>query len=77
MDAVLYRVTRQSDGKRVDSKVSSGTVRDFPTKSSAWKESERQQIAINKPGFRKEATFADLAQHYVECELGERRSAIL
>ena len=38
---------------------------------------ERQQIHINKPDFRKRATFADLAQHYQQHELGERGSAIV
>ena len=38
---------------------------------------ERQQIQINKPDFRKRVTFADLAEHYQQNELGERRSAIV
>lgn len=74
---LFFRMTRQSDGKRVESKVPIGTLRDFPTKSSAWKEVERQQIAINRPDFRKQATFADLAEHYIEHELGECRGTML
>ncbi|MFY9909195.1 MAG: hypothetical protein WAK56_05105, partial [Candidatus Sulfotelmatobacter sp.] len=73
---LFFRTTRESDGKRVEQKISVGTVHDFPTKASAWAEVERQQIHINKPDFRKRATFADLAQHYQQHELGERRSAI-
>ena len=76
MDAV-FRVTRESDGKRVERKVPIGLAREFPSKGSAWKEVERQQVAINKPNFRKQATFAELAQHYIEHELGECLSAIL
>ena len=61
---LFFRTTRESDGKRVEQKVAVGTVRDLPTKASAWAEVERQHIQINKPDFRKRATFADLAQHY-------------
>jgi hypothetical protein len=74
---LFFRTTRESDGKRVEQKISVGTVHDFPTKASAWAEVERQQIHINKPDFRRRVTFADLAQHYQEHELGERRSAIV
>jgi len=74
---LFFRTTRESDGKRVEQKVAVGTVRDLPTKASAWAEVERQHIQINKPDFRKRATFADLAQHYQQHELGERRSAIV
>lgn len=74
---LFFRITRESDGKRVERKIPIGLVREFPSKGSAWKEVERQQVAINKPTFRKQATFAELAQHYVEHELGECRSAIL
>ena len=48
---LFFRTTRESDGKRVEQKVAVGTVRDFPTKASAWAEVERQQIQINKPDF--------------------------
>src|SRR6266568_2357095 len=74
---LFFRTTRESDGKRVEQKVTIGSVRDLPTKASAWTEVERQQIQINRPDFRKRATFADLAQHYQQHELGERRSAIV
>jgi integrase len=74
---LFFRTTREADGKRVEQKVAVGTVRDLPTKASAWAEVERQHIHINKPDFRKRATFADLAQHYQQHELGERRSAIV
>ena len=74
---LFFRTTRESDGKRVEQKVAVGTVHDFPTKASVWAEVERQQIQINKPDFRKRVTFADLAEHYQQNELGERRSAIV
>jgi integrase len=74
---LFFRITRESDGKRVEQKVAVGTVQKLPTKASAWAEVERQQIQINKPDFRKRVTFADLAEHYQQHELGERRSAIV
>lgn len=74
---LFFRTTRESDGKRVEQKIAVGVVHNFPTKASAWAEVERQQIQINKPDFRKRVTFADLAEHYQQHELGERRSAIV
>ena len=72
---LFFRKTRESDGKRVEQKVFVGTVRELPTKTLAWKEVERQQLQINEPDFRQRITFADLAQHYQQHELSERRSA--
>ncbi|HZQ23317.1 MAG TPA: site-specific integrase [Terriglobales bacterium] len=74
---LFFRTTRESDGKRVEQKLAIGTVRDFPSKAKAWAEVERQQVFINKPDFRRRVTFADLAQHYEQHELGERNSAIV
>jgi integrase len=74
---LFFRTTRESDGRRVEQKVPVGTVHDFPTKAAAWAEVERQQIQINKPDFRRRASFADLAQHYEQNELGERRIGIV
>lgn len=74
---LFFRTTRESDGKRVEQKLPVGTVHDFPTKAAAWAEVERQQIQINKPDFRRRITFTDLAQHYEQNELGERRIGIV
>src|SRR5581483_3020460 len=74
---LFFRTTRESDGKRVEQKLAIGTVRDFPSKAKAWAEVERQQVFINKPDFRRRVTFADLAEHYEQHELGERNSAIV
>lgn len=74
---LFFRTTRESDGKRVEQKIAVGTVQAFPSKTKAWGEVERQQLRINKPDFRKRVTFADLAQHYEQHELGERRSTIV
>lgn len=74
---LFFRRTRESDGKRVEQKVPVGLVRELPTKALAWKAVEKQQLQINEPDFRKRVTFADLAQHYQQHELGERRSAIV
>jgi len=69
-----FYTTRQDDGRRVEHKVAIGLVRDIPNESSAWAEVDRQhlQTQINKPDFRGRVTFADLAQHYMENELGEQ-----
>jgi len=74
---LFFRTTRESDGKRVEQKVSVGTIHDFPTKAAAWAEVERQQIQINKPDFRRRVTFADLAHHYEQHELGDQEIAIV
>jgi hypothetical protein len=38
---LFYRVTRKSEGKRVESKTPIGLVKDFPDKNDAWSEVER------------------------------------
>ena len=40
---LFFRTTRESDGKRVEQKVAVGTVRDLPTKASAWAERTQRQ----------------------------------
>jgi integrase len=66
---LFFRTTRKSDGKRVENKFPICLVKDFPEKSSAWEEVEKQHLHINQVDFRGCVTFADLAQHYVEHEL--------
>jgi integrase len=73
---LFFRTVRKSDGKRVENKIPIGLVKDFPTKSSAWEEVDRQHIHINPVDFRGCVTFADLADHYAEHELGERAESI-
>lgn len=48
---LFFRMTRESDGKRVEHKVPVGLVRDFPSKASAWAEVDRQHLhsQINIP----------------------------
>src|ERR1035437_7956948 len=72
-----HYVTRQSDGKRVEHKISIGLVRDFKTENAAWAEVERQHLSqqINEPATRGRVTFSDIAHHYVESELPERASS--
>jgi integrase len=69
-----YNVTREPDGRRVEHKLAIGLVCDFPSESAAWAEVERRhlQSQINKPDFRGNVTFADLAIHYQQNELGEQ-----
>lgn len=69
---LYYRTMRESDGKRVENKIPIGLVREFPSKAAAWREVERQHLHINQTGFRGRVRFADLAQHYIEHELGEQ-----
>ncbi len=70
-----YKVTRESDGKRVEHTRAIGLVRDFPGESAAWAEVERQHLHLNEPEPRGRVTFADLAEHYIQYELGEQSDA--
>ena len=72
-----YFVTRQSDGKRVENKLFIGLLRDLPSESSAWGEVQRQhlQLQINRGDFKGRVTFGDLAQHYMQHELGDQTEA--
>jgi integrase len=71
-------VTRQFDGRRVEHKLAVGLVHDLPTQSAAWTQVEKQhlQSQINQPDLRTRVTFADLARHYMEHELGEQTEAV-
>jgi hypothetical protein len=56
-----FRITRKSDGKRVESKIPIGLVKEFPEKGDAWSEVERLHLYINKADSRRGVTFGDLA----------------
>ena len=73
-----YFVTRPLDGRRVEHKLAIGLVREFPTERSAWEEVQRQHLhlQINRTNFKGRVTFADLARHYIEHELGEQTELI-
>ena len=73
-----YFVTRPLDGRRVEHKLAIGLVREFPTEGSAWEEVQRQHLhlQINQTNFKGRVTFADLARHYIEHELGEQTELI-
>jgi integrase len=73
---LFFRTMRKSDGKRVENKIPIALVRDFPDKSCAWAEVERQRLHINQVDFRGCVTFADLAHHYAEHELVEPTESI-
>ncbi len=73
---LFFRTVRTSDGRRVENKIPIGLVRDFPDKSCAWTEVERQHLHINQVNSRRSVIFADLAQHYAENELGEYTESI-
>jgi len=73
---LFFRTVRESDGNRVERKIPIGLVRDFPSKNAAWAEVERQHLHINKVNFRARVTFADLARHYSEHELGEQTESV-
>jgi integrase len=71
-----FRITRKSDGKRVESKIPIGLVKEFPEKGDAWPEVERLHLYINKVDSRRGVTFGDLAQHYAEHELVDQTESI-
>jgi integrase len=73
---LFFRAVRESDGKRVEKKIPICLVRDFSSKNAAWAEVERQHLHINKMNFRGRVTFADLAKHYSEHELGDQTESV-
>jgi integrase len=73
---LYFRTIRKSDARRVENKVPIALVKDFPDKSSAWAEVERQHHYINPVDSRRGVTFADLALHYAEHELVDRAKSI-
>ena len=66
---LFFRMTRKFDGKRVETKIPIGLVKDFPEKRDAWAEIETLHLPINQLNSRRGVTFGDLAQHYAEHEL--------
>ena len=73
---LFFRVTRSSDGKRVENKIPIGLVTELPDEDSAWAEVDRLHLPINQINSRRGLTFADLAQHYAEHELLEYAESI-
>lgn len=73
---LFYRTTRKSDGKRVESKIPIGLVKDFPEKNHAWAEVESLHLPINQANSRRGITLGDLAQHYAENELVDHTESI-
>ena len=73
---LYFRTLRESDGKRVEKKVSIGLVKKLPSKASAWREVERQHLHINETDLKTRMTFADLAEHYMKHELGEQTESV-
>ncbi|HET9306117.1 MAG TPA: hypothetical protein VFO46_08840 [Candidatus Sulfotelmatobacter sp.] len=71
-----FMTTRKTDSNRVEHKVPVGLVRDFPSESAAWMEVERQHLNVNSPDFRGAVKFLDLAEHYIEHELGDQSDAV-
>jgi hypothetical protein len=76
MWVLFFRKTRKFDGKRVESKIPIGLVKDFPEKSRAWAEVERLHLPLNQVNSQRGVTFADLAQHYAEHELADYTESI-
>ena len=75
MWVLRFKTTRKTDGKRVEHKVPVGLVREFSSKASAWKEVQRQHLNVNTPDFRGAVKFSDLAEHYIQNELGDQSDA--
>jgi hypothetical protein len=64
-----YFAIRTEDGKRVERTLLVGCVEEFPTKSAAWTEVERQGLTekINNLTLRGgKPTFGEIAQHYMD-----------
>jgi integrase len=73
-----FRTTRL-DGKRVEHKTEIGLLANFPTKSSAWEEVDRQRLnlTINRPRqlcTSATFTFREIAQHYATHELQDNQA---
>ncbi len=73
---LFFRKTRKSDGKRVETKIPIGLVKDLPQIRDAWAEVERLHPHINEINSRRGITLADLAQHYAEHELLDHTESI-
>jgi hypothetical protein len=73
---LFFRTIRKSDGKRVETKIPIGLLKDYPEKNDAWLEVERLHLPINQPDSRRGITFGDLAQHYAEHELVDQTESI-
>jgi hypothetical protein len=73
-----YFVTRPSDGKRVEHKLTLGLLRNLPSEATAWAEVQRQhlQLQINRTDFKGRVTFGDLVQHYMQHELGNQSETV-
>jgi len=71
-----YYITKP-DGSRVENTKAIGLVRDFPSKSAAWQAIDKQHLhqQINEPTLKGRVTFADLATHYKQNELGDQAEA--
>ena len=76
MWVLRFKTSRKTDGKRVEHKVPVGLVREFPSESSAWMEVQRQHLNVNTPDFRGAVKFSDLAEHYIQHELGDQSDAV-
>jgi integrase len=62
-----FKVTRESDGKRVEHTRVIGRIRDFPTEEQAFAEAERLRLYTIEPGSKRQTlTFAILAEFYLQ-----------
>lgn len=73
-----FYTSRDSDGKRVEHKIPVGLLTNLPNQSNAWAEVYRQHLhlQINKPDFKGRVPFGDLAQHYIQHDLGDQSETI-
>lgn len=74
----VLRFSVTKEGRRVEHTPPVGLVKDFPTEAQAREEINNQRLldVINKPDFKRAYTFGDLADHYIEHELGDQKDAI-
>ena len=74
----VLRFYANKEGRRVEHTVAVGLANEFPSESAAWEEVNRLRLheQINRPEFRGPITFGNLAQHYIDNELGDQADAV-
>src|SRR5882724_13589362 len=70
-----YEVIRPIDGKRVEQTKAIGLYRDFPSHDLARAEADRQRPNLEQPNFRRQATFRQIAEHFLKEECADKTRA--
>jgi len=70
-----YEVIRPIDGKRVEQTKAIGLYRDFPSHDLARAEADRQCPNLEQPNFKGQATFRQIAEHFLKEECADKTRA--